>query len=80
MGNYTKDMRVQKKYLIIPIRKGAKKCNLEVEVAGKKVRRYSTELAPDANSVDFWAYFTIESYKGKPAVVSASGAVEQGFV
>ncbi len=72
-------MTIQKKYLIIPVRNGARKCNLELEVAGKKVLRCSTELAPDANSVDFWAYFTIESYKGQPAAVSASDAAERGF-
>jgi len=78
-GSFTKEMTIDKKYLIIPIRNGAKRCNLELEVAGKKVRRYGTELAPDADSVDFYAYFTIESYKGKSAVVSASGAPEKGF-
>ena len=78
-GNFSKEMTIQKKYLIIPIQNGASKCNLELEVAGKKVLRCGTELAPDANSVDFWAYFTIESYKGQPAVVSAGGAPEEGF-
>jgi len=78
-GNFSKEMTIQKKYLVIPIRNGAKGCSLELDVSGKKVRRYDTELAPDANSVDFWAYFTIESYKGQPAVVSAGGATEEGF-
>jgi len=79
LGAFTKEMTVEKKYLIIPIQNGAKRCNLELEVAGKKVRRYGTELATDANTVDFWAWFTIESYKGQPAVVSARGAPEEGF-
>jgi fructan beta-fructosidase len=78
-GNSTKEMTIQKKYLVIPIRNGAKRCSLELDVAGKKVRRYDTELAPDANSVDFWAYFTIDAYKGQTAAVSASDACEQGF-
>ena len=29
--------------------------------------------------MDFWAYFTIESYKGKPAVVTVGGGPEAGF-
>jgi fructan beta-fructosidase len=78
-GSFTKAMTIQNKYLIIPIKNGAKRCNLELEVAGKTVRKYDTELAPDAKSVDFWAYFTIESYKGQPAVVSAGEASEEGF-
>lgn len=79
LGNFTKAMTIRKKYLVIPIRNGAKRCNLELSVAGKKVRRYGTELAPDANSVDFWAYFTIERYKGQPAVVTVGGGPEEGF-
>jgi fructan beta-fructosidase len=29
--------------------------------------------------VDFWAYFTVEAYKGRPAVVSVSDAPARGF-
>jgi len=79
LGSFTREMTVQSKYLIIPIRNRARNCNLELAVAGEPVRRYDTELAPDANSVDFWAWFTIESYKGKPAVIKAAAATEEGF-
>jgi fructan beta-fructosidase len=75
----TREMTVQSKYLIIPVRNRARNCSLELAVAGTPVRRYDTELAPDANSVDFWAWFTIEPYKGKPAVIRASAATEEGF-
>ena len=78
-GSFSKEMTIQNKYLIIPIKNGAKGCNLELAVAGKKVRQYGAELSPDAKSVDFWAYFTIEAYKGQPAVVSAGGATAEGF-
>jgi len=78
-GDFTREMTIDKKFLIIPIRTGAKKCNLELEVTGQKVRRYGTEIAENADSVDFYAYFTIESYKDQPAIVSATGAPEEGF-
>ena len=78
-SHFTREMTIGKKYLIIPICTGAGMCNLELEVAGEKVRRYSTEIAENADSVDFYAYFTIESYKGQPAIVSATGASEEGF-
>ncbi len=78
-GNFTREMTICKKYLNIPIQTGAKKCTLELEVAGEKVRRYSTEIAENPENVDFYAYFTIESYKGRPASVSATGAPEEGF-
>ena len=78
-GNYSRDMTIEKTYLIIPIRTGANKCTLELDVAGQTVRRYSTEIAEDEACVDFYAFFTIESYKGKSASVRATGAPEGGF-
>ena len=72
-------MVVGKKYLLLPIRIGADECTVEFEVAGKKVIRCGAELAPDAESVDFWAYFSIEAHKGQPAVISAEGAKAESF-
>ena len=77
--SFTDRLTIQKKYLVIPIRIGAGKCNVSFEVAGKKVLRCSAEIAPDANSVDFWAYFTIEHYKGRAAVISVEGTAREGF-
>jgi len=78
-GTFAKGFTVGKKYLLIPIHNGARKCNLELLVDGKAVRRYGTELAPDADSVDFYAYFTIEAYRGRTATVRAANAPEAGF-
>jgi len=78
-GTFAKDIRVEKKLLLIPVQNGARRCNLELLVDGKAVRRYSTELAPDENSVDFYAYFTIEPYRGRMATVRAVNAPEAGF-
>jgi len=76
---HTGQMVVGKKYLLIPIRIGANKCTVEFEVGGKKVIRCGAELAPDAKSVDFWAYFSIEAHKGQPAVISAEGSKPESF-
>ncbi len=78
-GGMSREFTVDSKYLIIPIKNKAKKCNLILDIDGKPVRRYSTELAVDPDQVDWWAFFTIESYKGKSATVSASRATEEGF-
>ncbi len=78
-GNYTKDMTIRNTYLIIPIRTGARKCTLELDIAGETVREYTTEIAEDGDKVDFYAYFTIDSYRGKAGIVRAKGAPEKGF-
>jgi len=79
LGAFSKQMTVDQKYLLLPIQNGARKCTVELTVDGTPVRRYGTELATDANSVSWWAFFTIESYKGKPAAVRANRAPEKGF-
>jgi len=78
-GNFSRKLTVQKQYLIIPIRTGARKCKLELEVSGQAVRQYSTEIAEDANAVDFYAFFNLEPYRGQDALVRASHAPEKGF-
>lgn len=70
---------VSNKYLIIPIKNGAKACELTLEVDGEPVRRYNTELATNADAVDWYAFFTIESYQGKPATIAVNRATEEGF-
>lgn len=78
-GNFSHNLMVQNKYLIIPIRTGARKCDLELVVSGKTVRKYSTEIAENADAVDFYAFFTLDSCQGQDAVVRASNAPEKGF-
>jgi len=77
--SFSRDSTIGRKYLVIPIQNGAEKCEVTLTVDGKQVRRYGTELAAGADSVDWYAYFTIESYKGKPATVSVNRATKEGF-
>ncbi|MCB9892143.1 MAG: glycoside hydrolase family 32 protein [Planctomycetes bacterium] len=92
---------VSKPYLVIPVRNGARKTELvlevewsaaddfEVELAtepiiaiepeGVPVRRYEVELATDPDEVDWYAYFTLEAYRGKKARVRVQRATEEGF-
>lgn len=70
---------VEKDYLLIPIRNGASKIQLEVAVDGKPVRLYETELATSPDQVDWYAYFTLTEYRGKSANVSVSRSNESAF-
>ncbi len=78
-GTFRRDFVIQNKYLIIPIRTGARKCDLELVVSGTTVRKYTTEIAENAEDVDFYAFFTLDAYQGQDAVVRASNAPETGF-
>jgi len=74
-----REFTVSNKYLVVPIKNGTKNCEIVLEVDGTPVRRYGTELATTADSVDWYAFFTIASYKGKPAKVTVDRATEEGF-
>ncbi|MHC4202409.1 MAG: glycoside hydrolase family 32 protein, partial [Planctomycetota bacterium] len=79
-GGMNKEFTVSKKYLIMPIKNGrGGGGRITLEIDGKAVRRYGLVLAPGPDHVDWWAFFTIESYKGRSATVSASRATEEGF-
>lgn len=76
---HERNFTITKKYLVVPISNGAKKCELVLEVEGVPVRSYETELALDTDSVDWYAYFTIETYQNQSAKLSVNRATEDGF-
>lgn len=78
-GPQTASFIVERRYLIIPIKNGAKQTELVVEINGKPERQYNTELATKANDVDWYAYFDLNDFRGKQAKVGAARATEQGF-
>lgn len=70
---------VEKRYLAIPIENGARNTELALEIDGRTVRRYDTELATDPDKVDWYAFFTIDAYRGDQARVTAARGAEEGF-
>ncbi len=70
---------VNKKFLVIPIKNGAKGTLLTLDVEGVPVRHYGVELATNPDAVDWYAFFTIESYKGSSAKVKAARSTEEAF-
>ena len=79
LGPKEKEFTVENKYLVIPIRNKRSGGQIQLFVEGEEVRRYGLNIAPDGEVTDWYAYFTIESYKGKKARVVANKATEEGF-
>ena len=74
-----KEFTVVNKYLIMPIQNnGDKGGSITLSIDGKAVRQYGLKLAPSADQVDWYAFFTIGDYKGKKAKVEAT-ATAAGF-
>ena len=75
-----KSFTVGNRYLVIPIQnKGKGKTTIHLYIGDKEVRRYGLQPAPTAEETDWYAYFTIEGYKGKEARVVLDAATEKGF-
>ncbi|WP_153800468.1 GH32 C-terminal domain-containing protein [Foetidibacter luteolus] len=54
----------EKKYLVLPVKNGAPKRNIELWADGDNVRFFDMELADD--KPDWYAYLDISEWKGKP--------------
>jgi len=78
-----KEFTVRNKYLIIPIQEGTPyddmTNDLRLYVDNVKVRDYRLNLAKSAETTDWYAFFTIESYMGGQARVEVDNAYKQGF-
>jgi fructan beta-fructosidase len=75
-----KSFTVESRYLIIPIQnKGKSKGQIQVFVGDKEVRKYGLNIAASAETTDWYAFFTIDVFKGQTARVTASKVTEEGF-
>ena len=78
-SQWEKEVTVNRKYLVLPIRDQGRDCQLDLTIDGEKVRSYECDIAPDPESVAFYAYFTLDVYRGKRATVSLRGGTRTGF-
>jgi len=62
--NFSTYFTPEKKYLVLPVKNGAPKRNIELWVDGDNTRFFDIELAED--KPDWYAYLDISEWKGKP--------------
>jgi fructan beta-fructosidase len=75
-----KTFTAQDRYLIIPIRnEGKASGQIQLFVGDREVRNYSLNIATSAETTDWYAFFTIDAYKGMRARVAANKVTEEGF-
>jgi len=75
----SKTMKLQKTYILFPIRNGARRCRVSLTLGEKKVREFDAELAGSADDVSFWAFLDITAFAGETATLTANGATDEGF-
>ena len=66
-------LTIDKKYLLLPVRNGARKCRVDLVIDGKAVRQFDIELAAKAKP-SFWSFLDLTAFKGKKATLQVSGA------
>ena len=76
---YEKEFTISAKYLILPIQNKGKSGKLGVYVDGESFLDYEVGLATGPDTTDWYAFFSIDRFKGKKAKVVVSRATENGF-
>src|SRR5260370_5166427 len=62
-------IKVEKRYLNLPVKNGAPKRTLRLMVDGKTERKFEIELAN--GEPDWWAFMDLTAFKGKSVVLQA---------
>ncbi len=75
-----KAFTVEHRFLIIPIQnKGKASGRIQLFVDDQEVRNYGLNIATSVDTTDWYAFFTIDAYKGQKARILANKVTEEGF-
>ena len=74
LRNAQREIVLEKTFLNLPVKTGAKKRRVSVSVEGKKVRDFEIELADAAP--DFWVFTDMSAWRGKTAVIAVNALLE----
>lgn len=70
----TRTVRLDKRYLNLPVKTGGPKRKMSVQVDGRTVREFEIELA-DATP-DFWVFLDVSAFKGRDALLKVDRVAE----
>jgi fructan beta-fructosidase len=77
-GSQTRELQLTKRFLLFPIRNGAKKSRVDLSIDGEMVRQFDAELARTTEETSFWSFLDISDFAGKSATLLLSSATEEG--
>ncbi|MBK8977468.1 MAG: glycoside hydrolase family 32 protein [Planctomycetes bacterium] len=66
-GPRARELLVDRRYLLLPIRTGARQVNVDLRIAGEDVRQFEAELAISAADVSFWSFLDLAAFAGARA-------------
>lgn len=75
----TKEFALDQRYLLFPVRTGARTSRVELRIDGDNVREFDVELADDEGEADLWSYLDVASFAGETATLRVRGASEESL-
>ena len=75
----TKEFTASANYLVLPIQNGGPNGKMALYVDDTIILDYELALATGPETTDWYAFFSIERFKGSPLRVEASSATDEGF-
>ncbi len=78
-GLVTKELVLDKRYIVFPIRTGAKTVRVDLQIDGRNVREFDAEIAASPDDVSFWSFLDVTALAGQAATLKVDGATEEGF-
>ena len=76
-GPQTREITLSKRYLLLPIRSGARSTRVDVAIDGRNVREFDAELARTREETSFWSFLDMSAFKGRRATLRLSRATEE---
>ncbi len=73
LRDVTRELTLHKRYLLLPVKTGAKKCRMAMIVEGATVREFEIELA---DHPDWWAQLDVSAWSGHKAVLRVDRLAE----
>ena len=74
-----KNFAVAAEYLVLPVRNAGEEGRLRLFVDDQIVLDYGVSFASGPEDVDWYAFFSLDRFRGREARVSASNVTEKGF-
>ncbi len=75
----TKEIRLEKNYLLFPVRSGANMSRVELRIDGQNIREFDVELARTKEEASFWSFLDITAFQGEAATLRVTGAAEESL-
>jgi fructan beta-fructosidase len=73
----SREIALSKRYLLFPIRTGARETSVDLRIDGENVREFGAELARTEKETEFWSFLDVSAFAAKRATLHLGRATEE---